>query len=77
MLDMRDFGPGLTHLSRALALVAVLGAGGAVSGCGDIHPAPNDTGGGIIDAPTDEAVHERENEERADEHGMDQQQHNR
>lgn len=59
----------LAPLSRALALATALGLGAASAGCADIHPAPDDPGEGMMDAPTDEAVHDREASERETEHG--------
>jgi hypothetical protein len=54
-------------LSRALALLAALGVGAALTGCADIHPAPNDPGTGMLESPTDEADQFRRAEERAEE----------
>ena len=36
----------------------------AATGCSDITPEPNDTGGGVVGAQTDEADQLREGEER-------------
>lgn len=62
--------PAIGPLSRrAMLLVAGIGLGGAMAGCADIHPEPNDPGAGMLDAPTDEAVHDRERAEQEAEHG--------
>jgi hypothetical protein len=66
---MLDNGLVLSPLSRAIALVVALGLGGALAGCADIHPEGDDPEAGMLDAPTDEAVHERETFERETEHG--------
>lgn len=69
MFEKRAAGP----LSRrAMLLVAAFGFGGAMAGCADIHPAPNDPGTGMLDAPTDEAVHDREHAEQEAEHGAEE-----
>ena len=54
---------------RALALAVALGLGGTLAGCADIHPEGDDPEGGMMDSPTDEAVHEREQSEQETEHG--------
>jgi hypothetical protein len=69
--------PAIGPLSRrAMLLVAGIGLGGAMAGCADIHPEGNNPDGGIMDAPTDEAVRDREASERETEHG-DEEQRNR
>jgi hypothetical protein len=52
---------GLRRVSAALLLVVCL----AAAGCADIHPAPDDEGGGLLESPTHEqdAVHETEERE--------------
>ena len=57
----------LAPLARTLALVMALGAGAALAGCADIHPAPDDPGTGMLESPTDEADQLRRSEERAEE----------
>jgi len=52
----------LARLSRALALTVALGLGGTLTGCADIHPAPDDEGLGMEDSPNEGAVHERDEE---------------
>ena len=52
--------------SRRIAgalLLASLVACFAAAGCADIHPAPDDEGGGLLESPTHEqnALHEEEN----------------
>jgi hypothetical protein len=71
MLDTPGFLPAATLL-RALALIAMLGLGGSLPGCADIHPEGDDPDAGMLDSPTDEAVHERESLERMDEHDEEQ-----
>jgi hypothetical protein len=57
----------LAPLSSTLALLASLATGAALTGCADIHPAPDDPGDGMLDAPTDEADQFRRAEERSEE----------
>jgi hypothetical protein len=45
-----------------LALVMGLGLSAALPGCADIHPAPDDEGTDMMDAPNEGAVHERDEE---------------
>jgi hypothetical protein len=52
----------LAPRARALALVTALGLGAALTGCADIHPAPDDSDLGMSDAPNEGAVHERDEE---------------
>ena len=54
----------IAPLSYALVVAFALGA---MTGCADIHPAPNDPGDGMLEAPTDEADQFRRAEERATE----------
>ncbi len=54
----------LTPLSYALALLWPLAV---LPGCADIHPAPDDPGDGMLEAPTDEADQFRRAEERSEE----------
>lgn len=68
-------GSKLGPVSRATALIVALGLGPVLAGCADIHPEPNDPGGGILDSPTDEAERFREESEREAEHGREQQEH--
>jgi hypothetical protein len=56
-----------TPPSRPLALLMALGLGAGLTGCADIHPAPDDPGTGMLESPTDEADQFRRAEERADE----------
>lgn len=65
MATSRNFGP----LSRIVALIVALGLGATLAACADIHPEPDDPGGGIIDSPTDEAERFQEHREELDEHG--------
>jgi hypothetical protein len=67
----------LTPLARALPLLATLGLGVPLIGCADIHPAPDDPGTGMLEAPTDEAVHDREASERETEHGDEEMEQHR
>jgi hypothetical protein len=57
----------LAPLARALALLAALGLASSLTACADIHPAPDDPGTGMLEAPTDEADQFRRAEERAQE----------
>jgi hypothetical protein len=59
----------LGPLSRSILLIAALAFGGTMAGCADIHPEGDDPEAGMLDAPTDEAVQERETFERETEHG--------
>ena len=54
MLDKRSIGSN-TPLRCALALVMGLGLSAALPGCADIHPAPDDEGTGMMDAPNEGA----------------------
>lgn len=65
-------GPLSRWLGRAAVLVVALGLGGTMAGCADIHPAGDDSGGGMLDAPDDEAVHDREISEEEAEHGQEE-----
>jgi hypothetical protein len=68
----REAGPWSRWLGRAAVLVVALALGGAMAGCADIHPAGDDTGGGMLDAPDDEAVHDREISDEEAEHGQEE-----
>ena len=57
----------LAPLARTLPLFAALSMAAALIGCADIHPAPDDPGTGMLEAPTDEADQGRRAEERAQE----------
>lgn len=65
-------GPLSRWLGRAAVLVVALGLGGTMTGCADIHPAGDDPGGGLLDAPDDEAVHDREISDEEAEHGQEE-----
>jgi hypothetical protein len=67
MLRQPRDGFNLAPLSHTLALVVTLALGAALTGCADIHPAPNDPGTGMLEAPTDEADQFRRAEERGEE----------
>ena len=54
-------------LRSVLAMAALLGLGGALVGCADIHPAPDDEESGMLELPTDEADQSRHAEEEAQE----------
>jgi hypothetical protein len=58
---------GLKRVFGGLFLLSVV-ACFAVAGCSDIHPAPNDEGGGALEAPTHEQDALREDEQRQEEH---------
>jgi hypothetical protein len=62
MPDKCRIGRDLASLSRTLALAVALGLGAALTGCADIHPAPDDTDLGMEDSPNEGAVHERDEE---------------
>ena len=62
MLDKRSIGSNTTPLRCALALVMGLGLSAALPGCADIHPAPDDEDTGMMGAPNEGAVHERDEE---------------
>ena len=66
MLDNRSIGSKTTLLRCALALVMGLGLSAALPGCADVHPAPDDSDPGMMDAPNEGAVHEREREAEAE-----------
>jgi hypothetical protein len=51
------------RISGALLLVSAL-ACFAAAGCADIHPAPDDEGGGMVESPTDEQDQLHEEEQR-------------
>jgi hypothetical protein len=51
----------LRRLCCSVLLVSAVA--GFAAGCSDITPAPNDTGGGVLGSPTDEADQLRETEE--------------
>jgi hypothetical protein len=52
-----------------LALVTVLGLGGSLAGCADIHPEGDDVQEGMIDSPTDEATRFQEHSAEETQHG--------
>lgn len=54
----------IAPLSYALVVTFALGA---LTGCADIHPAPDDPVDGMLEAPTDEADQFRRAEERSEE----------
>jgi hypothetical protein len=54
--------------SGTLLLASVI-ACFAAAGCADIHPAPDDEGGGALEAPTHEQDSLHEEEERQEEGG--------
>jgi hypothetical protein len=62
MLDKGRMGRGVAPLSLTLALAVALGAGAALTGCADIHPASDDEDLGMEDSPNEGAVHERDEE---------------
>jgi hypothetical protein len=64
MLDKRSVRLDLTSFSRALSLAVALGVSAALTGCADIHPAPDDQDEGMLESPTDEADQFRRAEER-------------
>lgn len=53
---------GLRRVFGALLLASAVGF--AAAGCADVRPAPNETGGGVVDSPTHEADSLRQSEER-------------
>jgi hypothetical protein len=57
------------RLRRITARLLLTGALVVVAGCSDIHPAPDDEGGGVLDSPTHEADSMRQEEERQQEGG--------
>jgi hypothetical protein len=59
-----------TRLGRVCCGVLLASAvAGFVAGCSDITPEPNDTGGGVLESPTDEADQLRESEEHQEGEG--------
>jgi hypothetical protein len=54
--------------SGALLLASVI-ACFAAAGCADIHPEPNDEGGGVLQSPTHEQDSLHEEEQRQEEGG--------
>jgi hypothetical protein len=52
-------------------LLLVSAVAGFAAGCSDITPEPNDTGGGVVDSPTQESDQLRETEERQEGGGGD------
>jgi hypothetical protein len=58
---------GLKRVFGGLFLVSVV-ACFAAAGCSDIHPEPNDEGGGALEAPTHEQDALRQEEQRQEEH---------
>jgi len=58
---------GLKRVFDRLFLVSVV-ACFAAAGCSDIHPEPNDEGGGALEAPTHEQDALRHEEQRQEEH---------
>jgi hypothetical protein len=57
----------LQRVFGGLFLVSVV-ACFAAAGCSDIHPEPNDVGGGALEAPTHEQDALRQEEQRQQEH---------
>jgi hypothetical protein len=57
------------HCYRRLfgSLLLVSAAAGFATGCSDITPEPNDTGGGVLESPTNEADQMRQQEEQQEE----------
>jgi hypothetical protein len=55
----------LRRLFGGLLLVSVV-ASFAAAGCSDITPEPNDTGGGVLESPTNEAdtMHQMEEQQQ-------------
>ena len=62
---------GLRRLLGGLLLVSAVGF---VAGCSDITPEPNDTGGGVVESPTNEADQMRQMEQQQQEQQMQEQQ---
>ena len=77
MINSHFRGATIAPRSRITLTLAVLTAGALIAGCADIHPAPNDPDVGLEDVPGDDSERLRENFERADEHGREQQEENR
>jgi hypothetical protein len=61
---MHGDGVGLRRLFGGLLLVSAVGF---AAGCSDITPEPNDTGGGVLESPTNEADQMRQQEEQQEE----------
>jgi hypothetical protein len=59
-------GYGLRRVSAALLLMSAV-ASFAATGCSDITPESNDTGGGVLESPTHEADQMRQMEEQQQE----------
>jgi hypothetical protein len=57
------------HWDRRLfaGLLLLSAVAGFAVGCSDITPEPNDTGGGVLESPTNEADQMRQQEEQQEE----------
>ena len=64
---MADYRESVWRISGGLLMMSVV-ACLAVAGCADIHPAPNEEGGGMMNSPTHEADTLREEEHPEGEH---------
>jgi hypothetical protein len=60
---------GLRRLFGGLLLVSAV-ASFAATGCSDITPEPNDTGGGVLESPTNEADTMHQEEQQQEENRM-------
>ena len=60
------------HWDRRLfgGLVLASAVAGFAAGCSDITPEPNDTGGGVLESPTNEADTMHQQEEQQEENRM-------
>lgn len=65
----------LSRLTRATVIVAALGLTGTMASCADIHPAGDDTGGGMLSSPNDEAEDDRRIADEEAEHGREAEEH--
>jgi hypothetical protein len=66
---MADYGESAWRISGGLLMMSVV-ACLAVTGCSDIHPAPNVEEGGLLESPTHEADALRQDEHQEQEGGQ-------